>query len=113
MGVRSNKKTRNNGITFDQALQQKSMIKMDVVTLLNGRFIEITEVYNIIINGSSNAYYTKENVRKELLDYMQEQIKESNYMKALKRRYSSLNLDKKNKAKREKLIDYFNSPIGL
>ena len=38
------KRRENNGITFEQALKQKSMIKMDVVTLLNGRFIEITEV---------------------------------------------------------------------
>ena len=30
------KRRENNGITFDQALKQKSMIKMDVVTLLNG-----------------------------------------------------------------------------
>ena len=34
-------------------------------------------------------------------------------MKALKRKFSLLNLDDKNKAVREKLIDYFNSPIGL
>ena len=107
------KKRENNGITFDDAIKQKSMIKMDVVTLLNGRFIEITEVYNIYIDGSSNADYTKENVRHELMHDMQEQIKEGNYMKALKRRYSLLNLDNKNKAEREKLVDYFNSPIGL
>ena len=107
------KKRENNGITFEQALKQKSMIKMDVVTLLNGRFIEITEVYNIYIDGSSNADYTKENVRKELNDDMLKQIKDGNYMKALKRKYSLLNLDNKNKQVREKLIDYFNSPIGL
>jgi hypothetical protein len=53
------------------------MIKMDVVTLLNGRFIEITEVYNIYIDGSSNADYTKENVRKELSDDMMKQLHES------------------------------------
>ena len=86
---------------------------MDVVTLLNGRFIEITEVYNIYIDGSSNADYTKENVRKELTDDMLKQIKEGNYMKGLKRKYSLLNLDGKDKPTREKLIDYFNSPIGL
>jgi len=107
------KRRENNGITFEQALKQKSMIKMDVVTLLNGRFIEITEVYNIYIDGSSNADYTKENVRKELNDDMLKQIKDGNYMKALKRKYSLLNLDNKNKQVREKLIDYFNSPIGL
>ena len=77
------KRRENNGITFEQALKQKSMIKMDVVTLLNGRFIEITEVYNIY--GSSNADYSIENVRHELMHDMQEQIKEGNYMKALKK----------------------------
>ena len=40
-------------------------------------------------------------------------IKEGNYMKVLKRQYSLLNLENKNKAVREKLIDYFNSEIGL
>jgi len=107
------KRRENNGVTFDDAIKQKSMIKMDVVTLLNGRFIEITEVYNIYIDGESNFDYSIDNVRKELNDDMQEQIKEGNYMKALKRRYSLLNLDNKNKAERDKLIDYFNSPIGL
>jgi hypothetical protein len=34
-------------------------------------------------------------------------------MRALKRKYSILNLDNEDKAVREKLIDYFNSPIGL
>jgi len=107
------KRRENNGITFEDALKQKSMIKMDVVTLLNGRFIEITEVYNIYIDGESNFDYSKENVRKELNNDMKEQIKDGNYMKALKRKYSLLNLDNKNKPVREKLIDYFNSPIGL
>jgi len=107
------KRRENNGITFDDAIKQKSIIKMDIVTLLNGRFIEITEVYNIYIDGESNSDYSIDNVRKELTDDMNEHIKEGNLMKALKRKYSLLNLDNKNKAVREKLIDYFNSPIGL
>jgi hypothetical protein len=89
------------------------MIKMDIVTLLNGRFIEISEVYNIYIDGESNSDYSIENIRKELIDDMNEQIKEGNLMKALKRKYSLLNLDNKDKAVRDKMIDYFNSPIGL
>jgi hypothetical protein len=107
------KRKENNGITFDDAIKQKSIIKMDIVTLLNGRFIEITEVYNIYIDGESNSDYSIENIRKELIDDMNEQIKEGNIMKALKRKYSLLNLDNKDKMIREKLIDYFNSPIGL
>jgi hypothetical protein len=86
---------------------------MDIVTMLNGRFIEISEVYSIFIDGESNSDYSKENIKKELIDDMNEQIKEGNIMKALKRKYSLLNLDNKDKAVREKLIDYFNSPIGL
>jgi hypothetical protein len=46
------------------------MIKMDIVTLLNGRFIEISEVYNIYIDGESNSDYSIDNVRKELTDDM-------------------------------------------
>ena len=53
------KRRENNGITFEQALKQKSKIKVDVVTLLNGRFIEITEVYNIYIDGESNMTTAK------------------------------------------------------
>jgi len=36
-----------NGVSFDEALKTKGIIKMDVITLLNGRFIEVTEVYKI------------------------------------------------------------------
>ena len=95
------------------ALKKKSMIKMDIVTLLNGRFIEIMEVSNINIDNESNSDYSKEYIMKELKDDMNEQTKEGNLIKALKRKYGLLNLENKNKAVREKLIDYFNSPIGL
>ena len=44
---------------------------------------------------------------------MNEHIKQGNLMKALKRKYSILNLDNKEKAVRDKMIDYFNSRIGL
>ena len=88
------KRKENNGITFDDAIKQKSIIKMDIVTLHNGRFIEITEVYNIYIDGESNSDYSIENIRKELIDDMNEQIKEGNIMKALKRKYSLLNLER-------------------
>jgi len=106
------KQKMNNGVTFDQALKMKSMIKIDVVTLLNGRFIEITEVYNIFINGKSNADYDINTVRHELMHDMKELISEGMYMKALKRQYSLYNIEGKTKMK-ERLLQYFNSPIGL
>jgi len=51
------------------------MIKIDIVTLLNGRFIEISKVY-IYIDGESNSVYSIENIRKELTNDMNEMIKE-------------------------------------
>ena len=64
MDLRRNKKKENNGITFEDALKQKSIIKMDIVTLQNGRFIEISEVYNIYIDGKSNSDYSIEILKK-------------------------------------------------
>ena len=61
--------------------------------MLNNRFIELTEVYNIYIDDESNFDYSIDNVRKELSDDMKKQIKDGNYMKALKRKYSILNLE--------------------
>jgi hypothetical protein len=75
---------------------------MEIVTLQNGRFIEISEVYNIYADGESNSNYSKENIRKELTNDMNEQIKEGNLMKALKRKYSIFNLNNKDKMIREK-----------
>jgi hypothetical protein len=57
---------------------------MDIVTLQNGRFIEISEVYNMYIDGESNSDYSKDNVRKELTDDINEMINKGNLMKALK-----------------------------
>jgi hypothetical protein len=56
------KRKENNGITFDDSLKQKNIIKMDIVTLQNGRFIEMSEVYNIYIDGESNSDYSIENI---------------------------------------------------
>ena len=91
------KRRENNGITFEDALKQKSMIKMDIVMLHDGRFLEISEVYNIYIDGESNSDYSIENIRKELTDDMKKMIRDGNLMKALKRKYSILNLDNKDK----------------
>lgn len=107
------KKRENKGVSFEDALKQKGMIKMDVVTLLNGRFIEITEVYNIFLNGKSNGDYSKETMINELKDDLESQVKDKNYMKALKRLYSLYALQMKFLPLRNKLLEYFNSPIGL
>ena len=54
--VISNKKLLldNSYITLEEAIQQKSIIKIDVVSYINDTFIEISENYLIKIGNVSN-----------------------------------------------------------
>jgi len=109
------KNKNNNGVSFEDALKQKGMIKMDIITLLNGRFIEISEVYNIYLDGESNYNSSKESILKELNNEFNELVKDGSYMKALKRFYSIKQLEdaESNRYLLRSLEDYFNTPIGL
>ena len=109
------KNRNNNGIRFDDALRQKGMIKLDIITLLNGRFIEISEVYNIYLDGSSNYNESKESIIESITTEMNDHFRDGNYMKVLKRFYSLKKLEDENKNKYmlNNLVEYFNSPIGL
>ena len=44
------KKNNNKGYTFEEALLQKSTIKMDITIILDGRFMEITDNFFFTIN---------------------------------------------------------------
>jgi hypothetical protein len=109
------KNRNNNGVSFEDALRQKGMIKLDIITLLNGRFIEISEVYNIYLDGSSNYDASKESIMSDIQKEMNDHFREGNYMKVLKRFYSLKKLEDENKYKYmlNNLVDYFNSPVGL
>ena len=109
------KNKNNNGVSFEDALRQKGMIKLDIITLLNGRFIEISEVYNIYLDGSSNYNESKESIIESITTEMNDHFRDGNYMKVLKRFYSLKKLEDENKNKYmlNNLVDYFNSPIGL
>ena len=41
----------NDGMSFDDALNIKGIIKLDFIALINNRFYEITEVYQMCFNG--------------------------------------------------------------
>ena len=106
-------KKENKGVSFDDALKMKSIIKMDIITYMNGRFIEITEVYNICFNGKCNQKYSTDEVIKSISDEYREMVYEGNYMKSLKKLFSILKLKKTDEATKKLLLNYFNSPIGL
>jgi len=69
---------------FIQALQTKSMIKLDIIYLINGTYVEITEVYFLDI-GSHTTYNNKEldstTIKSELLKAMAECVQDSKRLK--------------------------------
>jgi len=98
---------------FIQALQTKSMIKLDIIYLINGTYVEITEVYFLDI-GSHTTYNDTEldstTIKSELLKAKTECVKEGLYFKALKRLFSYKNINGKSD---QRLINFFNSPNGI
>lgn len=103
-------------ITLEEAIKQKSTIKIDVVSYINNTFIEISENYYIKINGISNfdeKELNKTSIINSIKESEQDEIKDNNYNKALKRYFSwNFALDKKN-PKIKILIDFFNSDVGI
>ena len=107
------KNNNNQGVSFAEALRHKSMIKMDIVALVSGRFVEITEVYNIYLDGEPNMSMTLEEIVENIKNEYAMEVRDGNYMKALKRMFSLLKLKNEEPQKQELLLEYFNSPNGL
>ena len=75
-----------NNKSFEDCLKQKSMIKLDIVYLLNGSFIEITEVYFLKIGNNTNYNENElnsEEIKKNLQNELKNLINEKQYFKAL------------------------------
>lgn len=101
---------------FIKSLKQKAMIKLDVVYNLNGLFTEVSMVYNIKVGEFSNfneSDFDKDNLVKELKKDIISYTKEGNYLKVLKRKYSLFKATETKLPLQEKLLDFFNSPVGI
>lgn len=107
------KNDNNKGVSFAEALRHNSMIKMDIIALVSGRFIEITEVYNIFIDGEANMSPSFDEIVSNILKEYNDEVRDGNYMKALKRMFSLLKLKNEEQPKQDLLLEYFNSPNGL
>ena len=116
--VLNNKKLLLNGsyITLEEAIQQKSTIKIDVISYINNTFIEISENYYIKINNNSN-YDNKElnetNIINSIKESEKEELKDDNYNKSLKRQFSWRYAKNKDDPKLKELEQFFNSDIGI
>jgi len=84
------KNNNNQGVSFAEALRQKSMIKMDIVALVSGRFVEITEVYNIYLEEEPNMSMTLEEIVENIKNEYAMEVRDENYMNSLKRMFSLL-----------------------
>lgn len=105
----------NKNITFQQALLMKSTIKMDMIVLVNKIFTEFSENYYFKFGDNTNFYEDDtKNIELGIEKSFDEYLYKQNFWKALKRLFSLLLKDqKKNKPKLLKLIDFFNSNVGL
>ena len=97
--------------TFQECILDKTVMKLDYVLLLNGQFIEISDIYDITIKGNSNCF-KKINIEQELKYEIDKYKSEGNLFKALKREFSLLRLTGKNQKRMEKLTQLFNSEAG-
>jgi hypothetical protein len=100
-------------ITLDECLLMPSTIKMDIIALIDGDFVEFSDNYYLSVNGVKN--YDDEEVSnnvllKELEKSAKEYYDEPNYFKYLKRVFSIKTIQGQST---KKLVDFFNSQVGL
>ena len=96
---------------FRECLMEKARMKLDMIYLLDGEYVELSEIYRLNINGRKN--YDDANIVVELKHEIEKYKKERNYYKVLKREFSLLKHQGKNKNRQMQLINLFNSNAGL
>lgn len=106
-------------ISFQECVLMKSIMKMDMVALIDGRYNEFSDNYYIKIGDKANFFphdIEKEHLLNNLAhDFSSYFYSKRNYYKALKRAFSYwlMEGETKNKVKLTKLMKYFNSGVGL
>lgn len=101
--------------TLEQALQDKTTTKIDLLTKVGDRFAEISENYYIKVGDKGN--FSQVPTKKETEESLEEDIhyySKVDSFKSLKRLFSLLQLDgkKKNKEKLDNLVKFFNGNVG-
>jgi hypothetical protein len=101
-------------VTFSEALQMKSVIKMDIIAIINGIYEEFSCNYYFNFGGITNyEKHPREEVIKSYQTEIRELYSEGKSFKALRRVYSLVELTKDAPSVLKLLQEYFNSPIGL
>jgi hypothetical protein len=100
---------------MEDAMMDKTTMKIDLIVQVGNQYCEISENYYIKVGNNSN--YTKMPTKKELETDLEEDIQyysKIDSFKSLKRLFSLLQVEgaKKNKAKLDKLVAFFNGQVG-
>jgi hypothetical protein len=93
--------------TLEDALQDDTTIKLDIVIPVGDRFAEVSELYMYQQTAPSSS-----DIQRSLADDI-DMYRHENSMKALKRLYSVLELNDKKDYRLAKLEAFFNSEYGL
>lgn len=97
---------------FTVCLQQQSMIKLDIIALIDGRFVEFSENYYFEFpDGHSTVPNKSGSILPYLLRDMYKYVNEGKKFKALKRLMAFFKHQGK-KEEMKKLIAFFNGPVG-
>jgi hypothetical protein len=92
----------------------KSVIKMDIIAIINGIYEEFSCNYYFNFGGTTNYdKHPRDEVIEGYKTEIRELYKERKSFKALRRLYSLVGLTKDAPSVEKLLQDYFNSPIGL
>lgn len=92
-------------INFVDAIRQNEIIKLDLLTLIDNKFVEFS------INYYFQPLPTRDDIEKIFLREFQLKMAHGEYFKALKRLYSYAKITK-NKVLRINLINFLNGPTG-
>jgi hypothetical protein len=102
---------------FQECILIKTMMKMDMIVIIDGIFTEFSENYYIKIGNDAN-YFSHEFEKEHILVGIEKSLDEylnvyKNYWKTAKRTFSLYLLQQKHKNMLQKLMIFFNSDTGL
>jgi hypothetical protein len=106
-------------IDFQDCILQKTTLKLDMVSIIDGKFVEFSDNYLIKLGNEANFFphdlekgHTLNNLKKSFEEYF---YIDRNLFKGLKRcfNYYLIDGEKKNKSNLTKLLNFFNSKVGL
>ena len=87
-------KGSKNNLSFNAALKQDAVCKLDIIVIIDNKITEITNIY-FIANDKTES---KSKILRSIFKCYEYYIQDKNYMKATKRLYSYNNIkDPKNK----------------